>query len=145
MYQDLHSLKLTVRPLKWMVFQVRNLQTSRGPLFSGAFAVRFREGKIPLKKQVLNIYHLVSKDRWQFSPSIPGSKWPHITLPVGSLDCWRTLSHGITSHGINGISWVSGGCGGTTLRPKQKKSEFAPEDRLYTQKGKRVIIPTIHF
>ena len=31
MYQDLHSLKLTVRPLKWWVFQVRNLQTSRGP------------------------------------------------------------------------------------------------------------------
>ena len=144
MYQDLHSLKLTVRPLKWM-----GLPSSESPnfqgfsIFRGEIAVSFREGKIPLKKQVLNIYH-VSKDRWQFRHRSWSGR-PHITLPVGSLDCWRTLSHGITSHGINGISWVSGGCGGTTLRPKQKKSEFAPEDRLYTQKGKRVIIPTIHF
>ena len=35
------NIKLTFSPLR-MVVSNRNLQTSRGPLFSGAFAVSFR-------------------------------------------------------------------------------------------------------
>ena len=41
-FQVIHSLKLTFSPLQNGGFQVRNLQTSRGAPFSGAFAVGFR-------------------------------------------------------------------------------------------------------
>lgn len=42
-FEVVPSLKLTCSPVKMMVFQVRNLQTSRIPYFQGQ-AVSFREG-----------------------------------------------------------------------------------------------------
>ena len=51
---DLHSLKLTARPLKKWWFPI-GISFSRG-LFSGAFTVSFREGHQPLSSKIKKRY-----------------------------------------------------------------------------------------